>query len=156
MRAETQADRLERLFNARKVYPEYRLTFGPFEIKKSALKSLETGDVFLLGASTQELVLLRESTVCARVMLEESAKGIRIRVISTLRESLKNDTKKYQRVEVVLGLLQSRKLELDHTIEAKDIRLDRLDIVVNGEKIAQGSLVKIDGETAVQIDKVET
>jgi flagellar motor switch/type III secretory pathway protein FliN len=151
MRAETQADRLESLLRSRNIYPHYRLGFIPFEVKKSTLKNLEVGDIFLVGIDQQELVLLDEEAICANVMLESESY---VKIIDTEKALLETPAKKYHRVEVTLGTFQCRKLEEGYRIETNEIRFDRLDISVNRQTIATGALVKADGEIAVRIDKV--
>ena len=154
MKAETQADRLERLMHSRQLHPVYRLTLPPFEVKKSALGKLKAGQLFLVGLDQLELVLLDENGSGGKVLFEDATRG-RIKITELNDTLLHESSKKHQRILVVLAEVQSRKMEVGHIIETTGMRFEQLPIVADGKTVAQGSLVKVDKEIAVQIDKVE-
>ena len=155
MKAETQALHLEKMMQKHKLYPEYELALSPIQVKRSALKKLTSGDLFLLGMHRLDMILLEEGEICANVVLNESGSISKIKIIK-LNESTTKQTnsKKYEVVEFLFGVIQSRTLEVGHQIETAQLNLQEVSVYVDGKNIAKGSLVNVDEEIAVQIDEV--
>lgn len=154
MRGETQANRLEILMHKHHIHPSYTLSLPPFEVKKSLLKSLSEGDIFLLGLDQLLFVLLDRGGIRAEVMTEHHNAVERLKIISLGKETKQRVSKKYQRVLVTFGEVQSRKLEIGHVIGTMDLNFNELAIVVDEKKIAEGSLVKVDEKIALQVERV--
>lgn len=154
MQGDTQADRLEIMMRRHQVYPTYTLSLPLFEVKKSFLKSLQSGDILLVGLQRLSLVLLDKKGECATVSLDEHNGLPRLMITELKEESETKASKKHQIVSVSFGEFQSRKLEAGHVIGMTDIRFEELSIEANRKKIAQGSLIDVEGKIAVQIDKV--
>lgn len=155
MRGDTQANRLELMMQKHQIHPYYMLSLPPFEIKKSALKSLKEGDILLLELDQLSLVLSDTKGICAEVVIEPHHYADRLRITSLLKHTEEQGSKKYQRITVSFGEIQSRKLEVGHVIGTMDLNFDDLSIMIDQKrKIAQGSLVNVDGKIAVQINRV--
>ncbi|TET88774.1 MAG: hypothetical protein E3J96_02605 [Sulfurovum sp.] len=155
MKGETQAVHLEKMMQKHKLYPEYELALSPILVKKNALKKLASGDLFLLGLPSLEMILLEEGNISANVVLNESGNSSKVKIIHRNKSTMKQtDSKKYQIVKFSFGVLQSRKLEVGHKIEIAQLNLHEVKLLVDGKNIAKGSLVNVDEEIAVQIDEV--
>ena len=154
MRGDTQANRLEMMMRRHQVHPYYRLSLPPFEMKKSLLQELKEGDILLLGLDELRLVLSDAEGIRAEVTVEHHNYADRLRIISLSEDRNESVSKKYQRVIVSLGEIQSRKLEVGHVIGTMDLHFDDLSIVVEEKRVAQGSLVIVDGRIALQVNRV--
>lgn len=156
MRGDTQANRLEMMMQMHQRYPNYILALPLFEVKKSILKKLSPGDILFLGMDQLSLVLLDDKGEHAEVVLEEHKGMSRLTITEVKEHSEERVSKKYQIVTVSFGEYQSRKIEAGHVIGIMDIPFDELSIETEGKKIAQGSLINVEGKICVQIDKVLT
>ena len=155
MRGETQAIHLEKMMQKHKLYPEYELALSPIQVKKNALKKLASGDLFLLGLNSLEMILLEEGNISANVVLNESGNSSKVKIINCNKSTIEQtNSKKYQIVKISFGVLQSRKLEVGHKIEIAQLNLQEVSLHVDGKNIAKGSLVNVDEEIAIQIDEV--
>ncbi|MFT7880640.1 MAG: FliM/FliN family flagellar motor switch protein [Sulfurimonas sp.] len=154
MRGETQANRLEMMMHKHHIHPSYTLSLPPFEVKKSLLKSLKEGDILLLGLDQLVFVLSDTMGIRAEVMIEQYHSVDRLKIISLGKDTRQKASKKYQRVLVTCGEVQSRKLEVGHVIGTMDLNFDELAIVVGEKKIAEGSLVKVDEKIALQVERL--
>jgi transposase len=155
MKGETQALRLEKMMQKHKRYPEYELALFPIQVKKNALKKLVSGDLFLLGLDSLEMILLEEDNISANVVLDKSGQSSKIKITLLHDNTIKpNDSKKYQIIKFSFGMLQSRTLEIGHQIETAQLNLKEVSVYVDEKNIAKGSLVNVDEEIAVQIDEV--
>jgi len=155
MRGETQAVHLEKMMQKHKLYPEYELALFPIQVKKNVLKKLVSGDLFLLGLDSLEMILLEEDNISANVLLNKSGYSSKIKIMYLHKNTVEQtNSKKYETVKFSFGMLQSRTLEVGHQIEAAQLNLNKVSLYVDGENIAKGSLVNVDEEIAVQIDEV--
>ena len=154
MRGETQANRLEILMHKHHIHPCYRLSLPPFEVKKSLLKDLKKGDIFLLGLDQLSFVLSDRRGICAEVMIEHQNSVDRLKIISLRKDTKQRVSKKYQCVLVTFGEVQSRILDVGHVIGTMDLNFDDLTLVVEEKKVAEGSLVKVDEKIALRVDRV--
>ena len=155
MKAETQANSLASLVEKKKQYPEYELVFPLFKVKHSVVNKLSEGDVFLLGMQSLNLCLLSKDT-CAKVacIIEEGKAKIKILYLEkdTLEQA---HTKKYQNVKISFGMLQCRKFEVGYQVNIAQLNLEEVELFVDEENIANGILVKVDDEIAIEIKKVK-
>jgi len=155
MRGETQALHLEKMMQKHKLYPEYELALSPIQVKKNSMKKLSKGDILLLGLTSLNMILLEEGEVCANVVINKIKKSSKIKIIKLSKSTIKqSDSKKYETVKISFGMIQSRKLEIGHTIGIVSLNMQEVILTVEDENIAKGSLVNVDEEIAVQIDEV--
>jgi len=118
-------------------------------------KKLTQGDVLLLGLEQLALVLLSEGKVCANVVIHEGHNSLKIKIISLEENSIEtNDSKKYEVLKCSFGMLQSRKLEVGHKIDIASLNLEKVKLFIETENRAEGILVKVDDEIAIEITKV--
>ena len=138
-----------------KLYPEYELALSPIQVKKNTLKKLVSGDLFLLGLDSLEMILLEKDNISANVLLNKSGESSKVKITHLHKETGKQyNSKKYETVKFSFGMLQSRTLEVGHQIETVELNLKEVSVYVDGKNIAKGSLVNVDEEIAVQIDEV--
>ena len=157
MKAETQANALASLVQKKKKYPEYELALPLFDVKQSRLKKLEIGDVLLVGLDHLELVLFVDDEMCANVMMYTVENTQKIKITYLHKDTLEQvHTKKYETIKCSFGRLQSRKLEVGYKVSISQLNLQEVKLFVKGKNIAEGTLVKVDDEIAIQITKVET
>lgn len=155
MKAKTQALHLEKMMQKHHLFSEYELALPPIQVKKNALNKLTSGDLFLLGMHHLEMILLKEGNIVANVVLNESGSSSKIQIIKLNRSATaQNNHKKYKVVEFTFGVIQSRILEVGHQIETAQLDIEEVSLHTDGKNIAKGSLVNVDDEIAVQIDKV--
>ena len=156
MKAETQANSLASLVQEKKKYPEYELALPLFDVKQSRLKKLEVGDVLLIGLGHLDLVLFREDKLCANVRMYIAENTQKIKISYLHKDTLQQEhTKKYETIKCSFGMLQSRKLEVGYKVSISQLNLQEVKLFVKGKNIAEGTLVKVDDEIAIQVTKVE-
>jgi len=156
MKAETQANSLASLVQKKKKYPEYELALPLFAVKQSRLKKLEVGDVLLVGLSHLDLVLFKEDKLCANVLMHRVENTQKIKISYLHKEAFNQEhTKKYETIKCSFGMIQSRKLEVGYKVSISQLNLQKVKLFVKGKNIAEGRLVKVDDEIAIQVTKVE-
>jgi hypothetical protein len=155
MKDETQASHLAKMMQTHTRYPMYELALPLFQVRSNKLKKLNVDDVILAGFNTLEFVLIDGDIICANVLFKqmENAHGTEIFYLS---EDLikQSDSKKYETLKISFGTVQSKVLEVGHTIDITHIDLEKVSLVLEAKTIAEGSLVKVDEEIAIQIKKV--
>jgi len=155
MNGETQANRLAQLMQKKGSLPSYTLALPSVSVRSSNLKKLEAGDILLLGLDSLECVLIDSDKVCANVVLtkQNNRHGMQIMEIET--EPIKtSDSKKYENIKFIFGNVQCRTLTPGHMIDISQLSLEKVTLVSQEKKIATASLINVDGEIAVKIDKV--
>ena len=156
MKVENQALRLEKLMQKHQCHPEYEVCFPPVSVKKSALKKLTAGDLLLLGLERMELQLLSKEDGCAKAVLSSYDKGMTIRITEHLKSPVKHvDSRKYKNLLISLGKLNSRVLEIGHTVETMQIDPEKVLLYAEEKLVAKGRLVTVDDEIAVEIKEVK-
>ena len=155
MKTDNQALRLERLMQKHQRYPEYQLCFPPVYVKKNVLKKMAAGDIFLLGMAQMEMLLISEYDGCAKAILSSCGESMTIEIMETIKP-IENafDSKKYKKVDIVLGTLRSRVLEARHKIESTLIDPEEISLYFEKKKIASAKLVMVDDEIAAEIKEV--
>lgn len=157
MKYEHQALRLAQMMQSKvTAYPSYELALPLVELGRSKLKKLVEDDVVLLSFETLEFVLMENEDICANLVFKMIDERAYLEIVNIDKESVKsNYSKKYQTLKISLGTLQSRKLDVGYRIDITQRPLEDVTVIVEGNKYASGSLVNINGELAVKIDKVE-
>jgi flagellar motor switch protein FliM len=155
MKVKTQADRLEKLMQKHQIYDKYTLALPLIEVKSSTLQKLKEGDILLLGLKSLVLVLLEGSKVCADLLpLGIHGNNFEVTAVQESYESIESSPK-HQMLILALDEIQRKRLNVGEIIKIEDISFDEIEILVNDKKIAEGSLVNVDGKIALQINKVE-
>jgi len=155
MKSETQAIHLEKMMQRHKRHPEYELALPLFLIKYSTFKKLSIDDVFLLGLNALEFILINKGEICAKAELLEYGNSQKIKIIYLEKDTLKQShTKKYEEIKCLFSTLQIKKLELGCKISIEQLDLQEVKLFVKDEYIADGTLVKVDDEIAIEIKKV--
>ncbi len=156
MKAETQANALASLVQTKKRYPEYELILPPFEIKQSSLKKLDVADVLLIGLDTLILYFVSDNEICAQLQIVNEENIYKLKITNLGKDTLKQyNTKKYEQIKCSFGMFQSRKLEEDYRVSISQFNLQKINLFVQEKKIAEGKLVKVDDEIAIEIIKVK-
>ena len=156
MNGETQANRLAQLMQKKGFLPSYELALPFIEIRRSSLKKLESGDILLLGLNSLTCVLMDSDKVCANAVLVKQNNRHGMQIIETESEPIKSsDSKKYENMKIIFGNVKCRTLTVGHIIDIAQINLEKVTLVSKEKKIATASLINVEGEIAVKIDKVE-
>jgi len=155
MKGETQSVHLAKMMQKHKLYPEYELTLPFLLVKKNSLKKLSKGDVLLLGDTNLNLKLLKECGAFGNIEIEESRNSRKIQIVNIKKETeILNHSKKYEIVKCSFDFLQSRSFEVGHKIDISSIDLGKVNLLIGSEKLAEGKLVNVDKEIAIEITKV--
>jgi hypothetical protein len=155
MNGKTQANRLSELMQKKGHLPSYELALPLVTVRSSSLKKLASEDVLLLGLKRLECVLIQEGRLCASVVLIKQNKRYVLEVIEEKEVVKTYESKKYENIKLSFGIIQSRIISVGHTIDLAQINVKNVSLVLHEKKIATASLINVDGEIAVQIDKVE-
>ena len=156
MNGETQANRLAQLMQNKGHLPSYELALPLVTVRSSSVKKLASGDVLLLGLNSLECVLLDSGKICANVVLIKQQNRHGLKIVEVAKNpSIPSDSKKYEIFKLSFGMIQSRTLLVGHMIDIAQINLDEVALLLKEKKIATASLINVDDEIAVKIDKVE-
>ena len=153
MRGKTQAERLTKMVKNYQLYDHYKLALPLIEVKSSTLESLKEGDIFLLGSEYLSLVLLEGQKVYAD-LLPVGTQGYCFEVTAAEDENV-TKSPKCQILILALDKILRKRFEIGDIVKIRDILFDKINIWTNDTKIAEGSLINVDGKIALQIDKVE-
>ncbi|MFC2057886.1 hypothetical protein ACFLR6_03000 [Campylobacterota bacterium] len=155
MKHETQALHLAKMMQKHTSYPTYELTLPLVTVRSNKLKKLSVDDILLIGIDTLEFLLVDGDTICANTRLKpiENAHGAEISYLKkdTVRQF---DSKKYKVLKISFGTVQSKALEIGSRIDITHVDLEKVTLVSEDKMIAEGSLVNVDEEIAIQIKKV--
>lgn len=156
MKSENQALRLAQMMQDKvAIYPSYELAFPLVEVGHSKLKKLSVDDVLLLGVDDLVFLLIKHESICAKMVLKMVGESCYLEIINIDKEPIKsNNSKKYETLKISFGKFQSRKLDVGYRIDITKKPLENITVNVEGNKYASGTLVNVNGELAVKIDKV--
>ena len=155
MKHETQALHLAKMMQKHTSYPTYELTLPLVTVRSNKLKKLSVDDVLLIGFDRLEFLLLDGDTICANTRLKPMGNSRGSEIIHLTEDTIKqSDSKKYEIIKISFGTVQSKALELGSTIDITHVDLEKVSLVLDGKTIADGSLVNVDDEIAIQIKKV--
>jgi len=156
MHGETQANRLAQLLQQQGNLPHYELALPLVTVRSSSLKRLDVNSVLLLGLRHLECVLMDESIICATVVLTKLPYSYVMKILAIEKDPIaQHESKKSEMIKLSFGKIQSRTLCVGHTIDVSQVNLEKVTLVYKEKKIATASLINVDGEIAVRIDKVE-
>ena len=153
---ETQAVRLAKMVQRHGTHKSYLLALPLVTVQSDTLKKLSVGDVFLLGLESLELILIDKETIYARVVLKKLRSKHYLELIE-LKEEQSTSSKRKKHVNLCFscGEVKIQTLKVGHTIEMTQVDLAHINVVLENKNIAVGSLISVDNEIAVKIDKVE-
>lgn len=155
MKHETQAHHLARMIQKHIPYPAYELALPLVRVRSNKLKKLSVNDILLIGVDTLELVLMDGNTICGTMRLRSTENTHGAEIFHLDEDTLKQyDSKKYKTLKISFGTVQSKVLEIGSTIDISHVDLEKVTLVSEGKIIAEGSLVNVDEEIAIQIKKV--
>ena len=156
MHGETQANRLASLMQKHKSLPSYELALPLVTVQSSSLDNLEVDDILLLRLDVFECILLNNDILYANVIPVHEKRRVMIKVLDMVnRKVSKTQRKEHEVLKLSFGTVQSRILEVGHTVDVSHMDLETVSLMRKKKKIATASLVNVDGKMAVQIDKVE-
>ena len=156
MHGETQANRLASLMQKHKSLPSYELALPLVTVQSSSLDNLEVDDVLLLRLDVFECILLNNDILYANVIPVHEKRRVMIKVLDMVnRKVSKTQRKEHEVLKLSFGTVQSRILEVGHTIDVSQMDLETVSLMRKEKQIATASLVNVDGKMAVKVDKVE-
>ncbi len=152
---ETQAVRLAKMVQKHGTHKSYELALPLVELQSDKLKKLSVDDIFLLGLDSLELILIDRETIYGRVALKKLRSKHYLELIE-LKEALVSSSKrkKFVNLRFSCGEVKIQTLKVGHTIEMTQVDLAHINLVLENKNIALGSLICVDDEIAVKIDKV--
>lgn len=155
MKHETQALHLAKMMQKHTRYPMYELTLPLITVRSNKLKKLSVDDVLLTGFDRLEFLLIDRDTICANMQLKPMENTHGAEIVYLTEDTIKqSNSKKYKTLKISLGTVQSKAPEIGSTIDITHINLEKVTILSEGKTIAEGSLVNVDEEIAIQIKKV--
>ena len=155
MKHETQALHLAKMMQKHTRYPEYELTLPLVTVRSNKLKKLSVDDIFLIGFDRLEFLLLDSETIYANTRLKPMENTHEVEIVYLQKDTIKqSNSKKYKTLKISFGTVQSKALELGSTIDITHIDLEKTSLISDGKTIAEGTLVNVDEEMAIQIKKV--
>ncbi|TNF43724.1 MAG: hypothetical protein EP216_03305 [Epsilonproteobacteria bacterium] len=136
-------------------YPSYDIALPLIMVPNKKLKKLSVDDLLLCGFNQLEFILIDEETICAELQLKKLENTYNTEVVNLPKDTIEqSDSKKYKTLMISFGRVQSKTLELGQEIDITHIDLEKVMLVLKGKTIAEGSLVIVDEEIAIQIKKV--
>ncbi len=155
MKHETQALHLAKMMQKHTRYPMYELTLPLITVRSNKLKKLSVDDVLLTGFDRLEFLLIDRDTICANMQLKPMENTHGAEIVYLTEDTIKqSNSKKYKTLKILFGTVQSKAREIGSTIDITHINLEKVTILSEGKTIAEGSLVNVDEEIAIQIKKV--
>ena len=156
MKRETQAFRLASLVRRHIQYPTYELVLPHVLIQSKKLKKLSRGHVVLTGFNRLGLLLVDGEKICANVQLKKMDNIFGAEIVQLAENTIEQcDSKKYENIKISFGSVESKELEIGQMIDIAEIDLGKVTLVSKDRTVAEGSLVIVDKEIAIAIEKVK-
>ena len=110
-------------------------------------------DVLLLEMDALEFILLEGDVICADLTLQR-VEGSDVIVVKHLQNKaiVSNEGHKYKTIKLSLGKCQMKSLELEKSLELTQFDLEKIMLITDEKKIAEGSLVNVENALAIQIN----
>jgi hypothetical protein len=156
MRGETQASHLENLMREHPLVADYELTLPAVELKRSARKKLQRGDILLLPLDSLELLLHHKGEFIANVSMKYGYD--KVSILDVLQKKVpvnKADSKKYETLLCVFGTVRCKELRRGISLNTSTIDMTSLTLFANGKEFAYGCPVWVENNIAIEITKVE-
>lgn len=155
MKSETQAFGLFEMMQNHTCYLAYELVLPLVMVRSSKLKKLSVNDIVLTGFDTLEFLLIEGDTIRAHLVLKYIDDKYRIEIIDLAQEKcLSSESKRHANIKFSLGTVQIKTLEVGQGIDVAQLDMENINLVLENKNIAKCSLVCVDNEIAVKIDKV--
>ena len=155
MKRETQALHLAKIMQDHIKGPSYEFALPLVMVSNKKLKKLSVDNVLLTGFDTMDCILIDEDEVCADLQLKKVNKIYNTEIVHLQRSPIKKpDSKKYEILKFSFGRVHSKALEPGQMIDITHIDLESINLVLNDQTIAEGSLVNVDDEIAIKIKRV--
>jgi len=153
MKGETQALHLSKMMQKHILYPQYELALPFVRVRNSKFKKLSVNDVLLLDMKVLEFILLEGNSICADLVLQD-VEGRYVIAITHLQEKtiLSNESKKFVTIKLSFGKLPMKSLEVGNSLDMDQFDLERIMLIIDDKKIAEGSLINVENEIAVKIN----
>ncbi len=155
MKGETQALHLAKIMQKHISYAQYELALPFIRVRNSKLKKLRVNNVLRLDMKVLEFILIDGSTVCAELALQWMEGGYTI-VITGLHKKniLLNESHKYETVKLSFGKYKMKSLNVGNRLDISQFELEKIMLISDGKKIAQGTLINVDDMVSVKINVV--
>ena len=153
MESETQALHLAKMMQKHIHHTQYELALPFVRIRRSALKKLSENDVLLLEMNVLDFILLEGDVICADLTLQR-VEGNDVIVITHVHDKaiVVNESHKYKTIKLSFGKSQIKSLEVGKSLELTQFDLEKIMLISDDKKIAEGSLVNVDNELAMKIN----
>jgi hypothetical protein len=126
-----------------------------FLLKIKSIKKLSKADVLLIGDENLNLKLLKDNKTFGDIEIEEGENSCKIKIVNIQQNTFRpSDSKKYEAVKCSFSFLQSRVFKVGHKIDISSVNLKKVNLFVENEKIAEGTLINVEDEIAIEITKV--
>ena len=155
MKRETQALHLAQMMQNYIPSPRYELALPLVKIRSSKLKKLSADDVLLLDLKALEFILIEEDFICAELAVQKF-EGNFVMVIKHIHKELilLNNHHKCETVKLSLGECHMNVLEVGNSLDISLYDLEKITLIVDNKKKAEGSLVNVDNKIAMKINRL--
>ena len=153
MESETQALHLAQMMQKHIHSTQYELALPFVRIRRSTLKKLSKNDVLLLEMNVLAFILLEGDVICADLTLQR-VEGNDVIVITDVHNKaiVANESHKYETIKLSLGKCQMKSFEVGESLALTLFDLEKIMLIWDDKKIAEGSLVNVDNELAIKIN----
>ena len=153
MERKTQALHLAQMMQKHLHNPQYELALPFVRIRRSTLKKLSVNDVLLLDVNVLAFILLEGNVIYADLTLQR-VEGSDVIVITHLHNKMieSNESHKHETIKLSLGKCQMKSFEVGESVELTLFDLEKIMLISNEKKIAEGSLVNVDNELSLKIN----
>ncbi len=153
MQNETQALHLAKMMQKYTHNPQYELALPFVRIRRSTLKKLSMNDVLLLEMNVLEFILVEGDVIYADLTLQR-VEGSYVIVITHLHDKaiVPNENHKYKTIKLSFGKCQMKSFEVGKSLALTQFDLEKIMLISDDKKIAEGSLVNVDNELAIKIN----
>ena len=155
MKGETQALHLAKMMKNYIHTVPYELALPLVTVRSSKLKKLSVKNILLLDLKVLEFILIEGDTICADLRLKNRDGSYVSEIIQLQQKTIPAyDSNKYETIKLSFGECQMKSLEVGNNLDLAQFDLEKIMLMRGDKKIAEGSLVNIDNEIAVKINKV--
>ncbi len=155
MRGETQALHLAKMMQNYISSDRYELALPLVMVRRSKLKKLQVNDVLLLELKVLKFVLIEGETIYAELLLKHVTGADILEIVNIDKKTIKrSDSNKHEVIKFSFGLCKMKNLAVGNHLDMAQFYENNIMLMLNKKKLAECSLVTIDNEIAVKINKV--
>lgn len=152
---ETQALHLENVMQKHIHYTKYEVALPLMKVHRSTLKNLSMYDVFLLKLNVFECIMIEEDNICARLQLKRYEGSYALTIIQTDQERIVSDKHpKRKIIKFSFGTYPMKHLAIGESLRIEDFDTEKVVLIVDKKKIAEGILMSVENEIAVKVSRV--